>query len=819
MPEQIAPQKTNKQNRIHSDQSPTAFTFPFFLFALLALALSISGCDRSTPPAEESSEIDNRDKQLPSDGALERHENYTEMGDLPAIKRRGIIRFVSLSAEGNNLLPRAAVVGQHNFEAAKEFAEQLGLQPRWIAADTPIKALQLINEGRADVVTSNLTRRKGHDQDFDLTETILKVHQQLLTGRKGPKIGSIGDIENLKNITFSVLADSTYLNTAKELQKKIPQAKINVVHLTPEDTVDSLIDGLNSHLERVTILDTNVIAGLLTYRNDITPGAIVSGEEDIVWAMRKNSPELKLRLNNFLTSKMVHAPKVRSADWPEIKKSKVIRFLTYNGPTSYYMWRGELMGFDYDLAKKFAQENDLALQLVVVPYDQSLTDWLKAGRGDFAGASTTMTKEREAEGITFTAPYIEVRQQLLSNRQNPPINSLQALNGRTLTLRKYSAFIDTALALGESGITVNIEVAEPATSYEKIINMVASGEADATIVDANAAEIESALSDTLTPGIFVSDPLPQGWMVTQENKQLLKKLSNFIGAFRKTKLYETKVKTYFEPSPQGSKKLLGKLEQGQDLSPYDELIKYSAREHEFDWRLIVAQMWQESSFNPKAVSPVGAQGLLQVMPKTAGDMGFSTPLFDPEKGISAGVKYLAWVRDRLDKSITLENRLWFSLAAYNAGIGHLYDARRLAEELELDPNVWFDNVEVAMLKLSEPSYFKNARYGYVRGAEPVHYVRNIRHLYRAYTDISAGDIARLVLPGLIAPLSIDCRPRELTNPRKLLFKPLLKPPLNRQHYFSDMRTGLHQAVRLGNFCQGVACRNQGANFSGRDLGP
>jgi len=163
-------------------------------------------------------------------------------------------------------------------------------------------------------------------------------------------------------------------------------------------------------------------------------------------------------------------------------------------------------------------------------------------------------------------------------------------------------------------------------------------------------------------------------------------------------------------------------------------VQDSATSHQFDWRLITAQMYQESRFNPKARSHVGAVGLMQVMPRTARELGYKLP-FSDAKGIEAGVNYLAWCRDRFDATLPPQERLWFSLAAYNAGAGHVFDARRLAKQQGLNPDIWFDNVEQAMLLLSQRKYYHHARFGYVRGGEPVNYVRQIRKRYRAYLDL------------------------------------------------------------------------------------
>ena len=721
------------------------------LLLLCAIAFTVlvlpfgAGCDSHRDDvkkleAEKTGSEEYKKEQDP------RFQNYTESGDLSALRKRGIIRFVTLATSEDDLLPRATIVTQMHFELAQDLAKALKLEPHWVAAASPEQALQMIHDGRADVFTGNLTRTEARAKNFDLTEAISRSRQQLIAGHNGP---DVNHPENLSDIVIVVMEGSTYVATAKKLQEKIPNTKIEMRALRQDDSIDHLIDQINQREDVVSIFDSAIIQGLLNYRSDIKAGAYVSGEEDVVWAMRKDSPELKLRINNFLTKELIAAPAQRKSNWDAIKKSRVIRFLTYNGPTSYFMWKGTLMGFDYDLAKKFADKHDLELELIVVPHDQPLIEWLKAGRGDFAGASITITDERKAQGIDFSTPYIDMAEQVLSNSSKPPIKSLQDLNGRTLTLRAFSIFEEVARSLQKNGIQVKIEIAPPEISYERIVNMVAAGEADATIVDASAAEVGATLREELLAGPVVSDPLPQGWMVVKGNKTLLSKLDRFITKFKESTDYRSKVDYYFKPNKKVSNKILDRLKPGEDISPYDKLVKASAQKHEFDWRMIVAQMWQESSFNPKAESPVGAQGLLQVMPRTAEEVGYPPPLFEPERGIEAGVKYLSWIRERFPEGVNLENRLWFSLAAYNAGIGHLYDAQRVAEKLGLDPNIWFDNVEVAMLRLSEPRYFKNARYGYVRGAEPVQYVRNISTLYRAYTALTPGEVT--LLHGLYHP--------------------------------------------------------------------
>ncbi|GAB2517029.1 hypothetical protein GCM10008940_19430 [Microbulbifer agarilyticus] len=667
-------------------------------------------------------------------------QNNPNTGDLDAIKDRGVIRFVSLASLDEEMLPRVTIVTRRHYELAEVLAKNLGLKSRWLKANDPQTALDMLESGDADILAGNLAKTEARAERFDLSATIRTTYQQLVTGREGP---DIDDPNNLKNFELVTLKNSAFETTARILQEHNPTIKVTTRDLSTVTDIDHIIDEFNKVQNKVTILDSTTVNELTSYRNDIKAGAKVSGEEAIVWAMRKGSPELKQRVNTLLKKTNVVASEKRQSDWRGIQKSNVIRLLTYNGPTSYFMWKGVLMGFDYDLAKEFSEKHDIDLQVIAVPHDQSLIEWLKAGRGDLAGATLTITEKRRQQGVEFTTPYKETAAQVLSNSDSSPITNLQDLNGRTLTLRAFSIFEEVAKDLQRQGISVNIELAPDDISYERLINMVADGEIEATLVDASDAEVSSQFRESLTAGPVVTDPLPQGWMVAKGNNSLRKKLNTFIKKYRKSEDYEKKITHYFRPGKSAGKKSLEKLKPGEDLSPYDALVKTEADKYQFDWRAIIAQMWQESSFNPKAESPVGAQGLMQVMPLTAEEVGYPHPLFDPERAIKAGVKYLNWLDDRFSAEISRENRLWFALAAYNAGIGHLYDAQRLAKKLNLDPDVWFDNVELAMLKLSEPRYFKSARYGYVRGAEPVQYVSNISKLYRAYTDLAPRQDTRI----------------------------------------------------------------------------
>ncbi|MFC6978977.1 transporter substrate-binding domain-containing protein [Microbulbifer taiwanensis] len=713
-----------------------------FAVALLALLL-VAACGKpdrkieETAPAESPVAADETPEAPTAQKRIE-FTNYIETGDLAALKKRGIIRFTTFSSPLGEQLPRSAIVTQRHIELATALAKKLKLEAVWVDAESPSHAIALVEDGSADIIADNLTVTEEREKLLNFTQPLMHIEQKLVTGTRGP---DIDDLQKLRDVKLLVLEGTTHVDTAKRLIKENPDANITLQEVPYNDDLDALMDLVNEKPDQASILDSNEAEGMREYRDDMRIGASVSEKENIAWGLRKDSKRLLTTINNYLTRNLVTERTDRITDWKEIKKSGLIRFLTYNGPTTYFLWKGVLMGFDYDLAKAFADKHKLQLQVIVVPYDESLIDWLKAGRGDFAGASTTITDVRKEQGITFTSSYMETPEQVISNNKRPPIEKVQDLSGRTLTLRPFSSFLPTAEAIRESGIDVEIKTAPPGMSISQIFNMIADGLLDATIADTGQVKIEASLQPNLVAGTVLGDPKPQGWMVVTKNWHLLQNLNKFIEEFRQTKQYQRKYAAYFEPDKRFTQRIRARVIPGQDLSPFDELVKDSSLNYDFDWRLVVAQMWQESNFNPKAVSPVGAQGLMQLMPATAEEMGFPPPVFEPDRNIQAGVKYLNWVRDRFDPTLPTVNKLWFTLASYNAGYGHLLDAQRLAEQLGLDPNVWFDNVEVAMLKLAEPQYFKKARYGYVRGSEPVQYVRKISNLYKAYVDVATGDVS------------------------------------------------------------------------------
>ena len=400
--------------------------------------------------------------------------------------------------------------------------------------------------------------------------------------------------------------------------------------------------------------------------------------------------------------------------------------LTVSSPATYYLWRGAQLGFEYELVRRFADAHGLDLWVTVAPDHEELAAELAAGEGDLVAAGWVMTPARAAAGLLFTRHYLEIRETFVTAGE--PVSGLADLAGRTVIVPRATSYPARLAAMRGN---LDVEVSD--LSGPAILEAVAEGALDVTLVDSHHAELAATFDPRLTLGLALDPVMRLVWAVGPGRDDLKRELDAFLEAGYRGTEFNVLYNKYFVNRRRQAQQREHRIT-GSELSEYDALVKPRAAAEGFDWRLIVAQMYQESGFDPARVSFAGARGLLQLMPRTAIEFGVDPArLADPEVGIDAGVRYLAWSRDRFP-DLPPGEQLWFALASYNGGFGHVRDARHLARRLGLDGSRWFGHVEEAMLRLSEPRYAGQAAYGYVRGSEVTGYVRDIRNRYRAYVD-------------------------------------------------------------------------------------
>ncbi|MDP4221751.1 MAG: transporter substrate-binding domain-containing protein [Bacteroidota bacterium] len=439
-----------------------------------------------------------------------------------------------------------------------------------------------------------------------------------------------------------------------------------------------------------------------------------------------------------------------SFDLDSIKaRGRLIAVTDFNS-TDYFIYRGEPMGFHYELLKAFCDH--LGVDLEIVPAGNNLSeafDMLNTGKVDLLAFGLTVTESRR-KGIQFTEPIDCTRQVLVQRKPHRWENMTStALEGRLLRkpadLANKSIFVQKGsspveqlnLLSGKNNKPVN--VIEVPFESEVLIQLVDRGEIEYAVCDEDIALVNS----TYYPGIDVSTTLsaPQSlaWGIRKENSQrLLGELNRWITTFRSTQTYAMLYAKYFKNTRSRSiiRSDYYTLSSGK-VSQWDDIIKEFSVEIKWDWRLLASLICQESRFIPDVKSRKGAYGLMQVMPETGEHFGIDITT-SPRNNIRAGVKFIIFLHSVFDSKITDENeRIKFILAAYNAGPGHILDAMKLAAKNGKNPQKWDDNVAEWLQKKTEPRYYNDidVKNGFFKGKESVAFVNEILARYEHYKNI------------------------------------------------------------------------------------
>ena len=672
----------------------------------------------------------------PQEGSYEpprvvEESDYIERGDFDAIRRHGQLRLLVQRRPGDlDHLPRAGTPVESQIRAATRFARSVGLEPVVVLVDRFESLIPALVEGRGDLVVANLTITDERREQLAFTVALDRT-RQVLVSRADDPIERPGQLDG-RSITVGF--GSRYWDTARALQDQHPGLRVeSLPGLTPERQLDLLAAGEVD----LTLLDQNTLETALEYRDDVRQAFPVSEETGVGWGVRENATRLRDLLNRFIGHrKLAQFEQERhTGDLPAIKRSRTLRVATRNSAANYFVWRGQLLGFEYELAQRFANRLGVRLEVVVADSGESLLSLLRDGRADIAAAFLSPADTDSADGIAWSRPYHFAVRQVVTDRRDRSIQSVHDLSGRTFHLRRDSDAWEEVVELGERiQIPPEIQPVPPGEEPETSIAKVASGVYDLTLADDHIVRNARVWNREVRAPLDLGEPIAHRWAMRAGNDALKAAVDRYLEKTYRSEFYNVVYAKYFKDHDRIRRFQAQRVDLAHDrqLSPYDGLVREYAQRHGFDWRLLVAQIFQESGFDAEARSWVGARGLMQIMPATARQVGIDGDLTEPETNIRAGVRYLDWLRDRFEEDLAVQDRMWFTLAAFNAGIGHVRDARRLARRLGLDPDRWFDHVEQAMLKLSQPKYYQRARYGYVRGREPVHYVRAIRERYQAY---------------------------------------------------------------------------------------
>ena len=436
-----------------------------------------------------------------------------------------------------------------------------------------------------------------------------------------------------------------------------------------------------------------------------------------------------------------------------IRQEGILKVVTEYNSISYFIYRGQPMGFQFEMLHALANHLDLELEVTVSnDLDKNFRD-LREGAVDLIAMNLTVTADRK-QFVKFTSPLLQTRQVLvqrkpdrwevmnLRQKESNVIRNQLNLAGKTVYVQAGSVYAKRLMSLSDE-IGGGIRIREVQLESEQLVQRVALGEIDYTICDENVGLVNTTYFPQIDVGTAVSFPQNVAWAVHLSSDSLKAEIDGWINEYRKTSSYALLYNKYFK-NRHTYRNIHSEhyaLSSGK-ISRYDEILKAESEKIQWDWRLLASMVYQESRFNPQATSWAGAFGLMQLMPGTARNYGVSIES-PPGEQVKAGVKFIQWLDDRFREIITDDDeRIKFILASYNIGYGHIQDARRLAEKHGADPNIWHDSVEKWLLKKSDPQFYTDqvVKYGYARGIETFNYVREVMERYEHYKNIINSDV-------------------------------------------------------------------------------
>lgn len=444
-------------------------------------------------------------------------------------------------------------------------------------------------------------------------------------------------------------------------------------------------------------------------------------------------------------------PDVEPRSIAEIKESGVLRALVNYSGTSYFLYRGEPMGFEYELLERYADHLGVELELVVSNDIDSLLYDLNTGKADLVAHGFSITQYRK-QYADFT-DYLYLTHQVLVQRKpenwrkmhwskvkSELVDDAIELIGDSVSVRAGSSYAQRLENLSEEiGGDIHIDTVSGQLSTDRIIKKVVEGEIEYTVADDNIAKINASYYPSLNVEVPVSFSQRVSWAVPQEADSLREHINQWVSDMKSEATYYVIFNKYFKNKRRFRQRVQSPFysENKGKISRYDSLIQNYADSLQWDWRLLASLVYQESRFRPNVKSWAGAKGLMQLMPATAKSLGV-TNRRDPQQNLRGGATYLRQLYEKYDDIADTVQRQKFAMASYNCGYYHVLDARKLAEKRGLDPNRWDDNVAEMVLALSYPKNYNLPfiKYGYVRGIEPYVYVKQIFRRYKHYKQFT-----------------------------------------------------------------------------------
>jgi membrane-bound lytic murein transglycosylase F len=433
-----------------------------------------------------------------------------------------------------------------------------------------------------------------------------------------------------------------------------------------------------------------------------------------------------------------------------------VRVATINSPTTYYVGAAGPVGFEYDLTQEFAETLGLKLEILIADSEAQALDMVLSGRAHL-GAGLSMTPAAAA-AARFTPALRSTALQLVYRSGQPRPRSLYELDALPLIPADSAA----AQALRELK-KINPALAWAETSdygAEELLYRVANGQAEYTVTPSDLVAINQRYYPQLRVAFSLTDSQNVGWAFAPGDDSLMQAALDFLDRLDPRMLAQIRDRYFGHVSQVGQYGALVLATHAQTRLPrYRETFEESATKHGLDWRLLAAVGYQESLWDPAAVSPTGVRGLMQITTATAEYLNVADRL-DPIQSIRGAARYLQQLHGSLPPEIPEPDRTWMTLAAYNVGLGHLNDAREITRLQRGDPNRWVE-VRNHLPLLTQPKWHRRTRHGYARGHEAVTYVGNIRTYYDMLSWLTGGPQTAKIEGPAEAP--IEKKPGEPLN--------------------------------------------------------
>ena len=412
--------------------------------------------------------------------------------------------------------------------------------------------------------------------------------------------------------------------------------------------------------------------------------------------------------------------------------------LTVNGPSTYFEdAQGLPSGLEYDLATLFAKELKVKATFVLTDNPAKIDRLLREGQAHLAAAALARHFDFPG-GLAWGPSYHATQHQVACRPMDPKPKGLPDLAGKRIGVIEES--VADYLLTDPPKLSVPIERLPPGTSTADLLEQVESGKLDCALVESTRYTLARRFFPTLEVAFNMGKPVDYSWLVAPiDKKRILEAAGPFFERLRKDGTLKRLIDRYYGHamrfSAVDSSTLLEQI--GAQLPSLKPFFMEAELASGIDWRLVAAIGYQESHWDPKATSPTGVRGLMMLTEDTAERLQIKDRL-DARDSIVGGARYFALLKEQLPPRIDEPDRTWLALAAYNLGIGHLEDARVLAQRANLNPDKWQD-VRQVIAKLAEPESFQSLKHGYARGGEAMQLVDNIRNYYDVLARIEPRD--------------------------------------------------------------------------------